>query len=68
MKKKHSHVTKIRLERLILDVFEHSSGFCMDNPEERAALADATTVDIMGRFDLTAKPKKTPTSVLARIL
>jgi len=63
-----SAVTKIRLERLILDVLESSSSFCMDNAEERSALADALTVDVMGRFELKAKPKRKVHAVLARVL
>jgi len=59
---------KQRLERLILDVLEASSSFCMDVEEERAALADVLTVDIMGRFAMVAKPKKVATSSLARVL
>lgn len=65
---KPSHVTRMRLTRLILDVFEHSSSFCMDNSEERAALADATAVDVMGRFKLRPKKRKKATAVLARVL
>lgn len=38
--------TKERLERLVLDVCEASSAFCMDNEQERKALADVLTVEV----------------------
>jgi len=60
--------TKQRLERLILDVLEHSTSLCMDVDEERRALADAITVDVMGRFKLDEKPKRDASSALARVL
>lgn len=47
--------TKQRIERLILDVLEASSSFCMDNAAERNALADALTVDLLGRFTIAAE-------------
>lgn len=58
---------KKMLERLLLDVFQASSSFCMDNKEEREALADSATVDIMGRFFLTLKPIEIATSTLAPV-
>lgn len=59
--------TKQRLERLILDVLEHSSAFCMDVDEERRALADVLTVDIIGRFELEEKPEDKASCSLARV-
>jgi hypothetical protein len=59
---------KQRLQRLILDVLEGSSAFCMDKADEREALSDALTVDITGRFELEPRPKHEASSVLARVL
>ena len=61
-------LTKNRLERLVLDVLEASSGFCMDNEDERRALADALTVEVMGRFDLNEKPRDKVHNVLSEVL
>lgn len=58
---------KERLERLILDVLEASYTFCLDNEQERAALADVITVDVMGRFKLMEKARDKATSTLARV-
>jgi hypothetical protein len=60
--------TKQRLERLVLDVCEFSSSFCMDVPAERRALADAITVDVLGRFKVEEKPADEAESTLARVL
>jgi len=60
--------TKQRLERLVLDVLEASSSFCMDNEGERKALADVITVDVMGRFRVTEKPEDEAETTLARVL
>lgn len=60
-------LTKDRLERLVLDVLEQSSSFCMDNEQERNALADVLTVEVMGRFDLTEKPEDEVHHVLSTV-
>lgn len=59
--------TKDRLERLVLDVLEESSSFCMDNEQERNALADVLTVEVMGRFELKEKPVEEVHNVLSRV-
>lgn len=59
--------TKERLERLVLDVLEASSAFCMDNEDERAALADALTVEVMGRFALREKSSDEVHAVLSDV-
>ncbi len=60
--------TKEMVERLVLDVLEASSSFCMDVEDERNALADALTVDLLGRFYIGPKSKDKATTVLARVL
>jgi len=59
--------TKEMVERLVLDVLEFSSSFCMDNEPERKALADALTVVLLGRFEITVKPMNDAETTLARV-
>lgn len=61
------NVTKNLVNRLILDVMEASQSFCMDVKEEREALADVLTVDLLGRFKIKPKPVEEATSSLATI-
>jgi hypothetical protein len=51
----------------VLDVLEASNAFCMDNAKERAALADALTVEVMGRFRLKERPEDEVHNVLSEV-
>jgi len=54
------------LEKFILSVLEASHGFCMDEPDERQALADILTVDLLGCFKVQAKQPRFQRPVLGR--
>jgi hypothetical protein len=48
------------VEALVLKVCRFSSRFCMDNEDERLALSDVITVELMNTFDIRQKKINTP--------
>ena len=62
-----NQTVKPTLEAFILSVLEQTNGFCMDEPDERKALADILTVDLLGCFKVAAKQQRFQKPVLGRM-